>query len=366
MGTTCEQSRPDHDRCDASQAAPDGRSRAGPRLPARRARLPARRSRPAQRPGPASGRQQHRRFRPRRPGPRFRRPRARSLVRRRIEATARANFSAQAQTHAAVIDLLDARNHSDLARRVDEMAILRFGLAAGVVVLEGPGRVPAGWHALIAGQIDMTMGDHGVARMGFHAPPWACSASASKRSRAWPWSAWPCGSRRARACWPSARPIPRASRRHGLGPGGLPGPRRRAHGRALADPVTGAAPGPDRLAGPPGQRAPRLAAHRAGLWRQRPGLSELPGAHRGEALSVADMGEITAAELRAYLAFRRAGRGRRPLAPLAVAEPVVDPRLPPLSRPPAGHAPTPPSAWCAARASRSARRVRSPRTRPTA
>ena len=93
-----------------------------------------------------------------------------ALVRRQIEATARANFSAQAQSHAAVIDLLDARNHSDLARRVDEMAILRFGLAAGVVVLEGPGRVPAGWHGLIAGQIDMTMGDHGTARMGFHAP----------------------------------------------------------------------------------------------------------------------------------------------------------------------------------------------------
>jgi uncharacterized protein YigA (DUF484 family) len=50
------------------------------------------------------------------------------------------------------------------------MAILRFGLAAGVMALEGPGRVPAGWHGLIAGQIDMTMGDHGVARMGFHAP----------------------------------------------------------------------------------------------------------------------------------------------------------------------------------------------------
>ncbi len=93
-----------------------------------------------------------------------------ALFRRQIEATARANFSAQAQSHAAVIDLLDARNHSDLARRVDEMALLRFGLAAGVVVLEGPGRVPAGWHALIAGQIDMTMGDHGVTRMGFHAP----------------------------------------------------------------------------------------------------------------------------------------------------------------------------------------------------
>jgi uncharacterized protein YigA (DUF484 family) len=93
-----------------------------------------------------------------------------AIVRRQIEATARANFSAQAQTHAAVIDMLDARNHSDLARRVDDIATLRFGLAAGVMVLEGPGRVPAGWHALIEGQIDMIMGDHGVARMGFHAP----------------------------------------------------------------------------------------------------------------------------------------------------------------------------------------------------
>ncbi|OYX68549.1 MAG: hypothetical protein B7Y81_16540 [Caulobacter sp. 32-67-35] len=52
-----------------------------------------------------------------------------AVVRREIEDTARANFSAQAQTHAAVIDLLDARN-----------------------------------------QIDMLMGDHAVARMGFYAP----------------------------------------------------------------------------------------------------------------------------------------------------------------------------------------------------
>jgi uncharacterized protein YigA (DUF484 family) len=91
-------------------------------------------------------------------------------VRRALEATARANFSAQAQTHAAVIDVLDSRNHSDLARRVDEMAALRFNLAAGVIVLEGPGRAPAGWHALVEGQIDMILGEHGVARMGFHAP----------------------------------------------------------------------------------------------------------------------------------------------------------------------------------------------------
>ncbi|PVM75185.1 DUF484 family protein [Caulobacter radicis] len=91
-------------------------------------------------------------------------------VRRTIEDTARANMSAQAQVHAAVIDLLDARNHSDLARRVDEMAALRFSLAAGTVALEGPARVPAGWHALVDGQVDMIMGDHGVARMGFFAP----------------------------------------------------------------------------------------------------------------------------------------------------------------------------------------------------
>ena len=32
-----------------------------------------------------------------------------------------------------------------------------FGHAAGVLVLEGPGRVPAGWHRLIEGQIDMIM-----------------------------------------------------------------------------------------------------------------------------------------------------------------------------------------------------------------
>src|SRR3954453_20098847 len=34
--------------------------------------------------------------------------------RQQIEETARANFAAQAQTHGAVVDLLDARNHSDL------------------------------------------------------------------------------------------------------------------------------------------------------------------------------------------------------------------------------------------------------------
>ncbi len=93
-----------------------------------------------------------------------------ALARQAIEANARANYSAQAQTHAAVIDMLDARNHSDLARRVDEMSILRFGLAAGTLALEGPQRVPAGWRALAEGQVDMLVGDAPIARMGFFAP----------------------------------------------------------------------------------------------------------------------------------------------------------------------------------------------------
>jgi uncharacterized protein YigA (DUF484 family) len=93
-----------------------------------------------------------------------------SSARRSLEAVARANFSAQAQTHAAVIDLLEARNHSDLARRVDEVATLRFGLSGAVVALEGPERVPAGWHALVEGQADLILGAQKLTRMGFYAP----------------------------------------------------------------------------------------------------------------------------------------------------------------------------------------------------
>ena len=88
-------------------------------------------------------------------------------AREHLEATARANFSAQSQTHGAVVDMLDARNHADLARRVDELAQLRFGLAAGVVALEGPDRTPAGWRMLVDGQIDMIIGHDRVALMGF-------------------------------------------------------------------------------------------------------------------------------------------------------------------------------------------------------
>jgi uncharacterized protein YigA (DUF484 family) len=91
-----------------------------------------------------------------------------SSARRYLEATARENFAAQAQTHAAVIDLLEARNHADLARRVDELAQLRFGLVGSVVAVEGPARAPAGWRLLGEGQTDLILGgSQQFAAMGF-------------------------------------------------------------------------------------------------------------------------------------------------------------------------------------------------------
>ncbi len=87
-------------------------------------------------------------------------------ARRQLEATARANFAAQAQTHAAVVDLLESRNHADLARRVDETARLRFGLVAAVIAVERPGGVPAGWRGIAENGADGLLGPSGLARMG--------------------------------------------------------------------------------------------------------------------------------------------------------------------------------------------------------
>ena len=87
-------------------------------------------------------------------------------ARRQLETTARANFAAQAQTHAAVVDLLESRNHADLARRIDEVARLRFGLTTGVLALESPGGVPAGWRPLPSGGVDELLGAAGLSRMG--------------------------------------------------------------------------------------------------------------------------------------------------------------------------------------------------------
>lgn len=89
-----------------------------------------------------------------------------SSARKQLELTARANFAAQAQAHAAVGDLLESRNHSDLARRLNETAQLRFGLVCGVIGLEGPERTPAGWRALDEGAVDRVLGHEGQARLG--------------------------------------------------------------------------------------------------------------------------------------------------------------------------------------------------------
>lgn len=87
-------------------------------------------------------------------------------ARQQLEATARANFAAQAQCHAAVAELLESRNHSDLARRLDELAQLRFGLVAGVIALEGPERTPAGWRMLEPGMCNRLIGHEQLTRMG--------------------------------------------------------------------------------------------------------------------------------------------------------------------------------------------------------
>ncbi len=89
-----------------------------------------------------------------------------STARQEIEQIARANFAAQAETHAAIVDLLEARNNADLARRVNEAATERFGLASGVIAVEGPAAVPAGWRGLQPGDVDLILGPGGLARIG--------------------------------------------------------------------------------------------------------------------------------------------------------------------------------------------------------
>lgn len=87
-------------------------------------------------------------------------------ARKRIEAVARANFAAQTQTHVAALDLMEARNPSDLARRLDAVAQGRFGLAGAAIGLEKPGTVPFGWKALEAGGVDKLLGEHGLTWLG--------------------------------------------------------------------------------------------------------------------------------------------------------------------------------------------------------
>lgn len=87
-----------------------------------------------------------------------------SAARAELETTARANFVAQAQCHAGVVDLLEARNNADLARRLDETAQLRFGLTCGALLVEGP--APAGWRSLEEGMVNLVMGPESLSRLG--------------------------------------------------------------------------------------------------------------------------------------------------------------------------------------------------------
>src|SRR5690606_24947538 len=87
-------------------------------------------------------------------------------ARKRIESIARANFAAQTQTHVASLDLMDARNHSDLARRLDAVAQGRFGLAGAAIALEKPGGIPFGWRSLEIGGVDLLLGEHGLTWLG--------------------------------------------------------------------------------------------------------------------------------------------------------------------------------------------------------
>ncbi|HEY1415906.1 MAG TPA: DUF484 family protein [Caulobacteraceae bacterium] len=89
-----------------------------------------------------------------------------SNQRRRLEAVSRANFAAQARTHASVIDLVGADSLTDLARRVDCVARLQFGLLTGALAVEAEEEAPDGWRTLAPGQVDLLIGRRKPGRMG--------------------------------------------------------------------------------------------------------------------------------------------------------------------------------------------------------
>ncbi len=87
-------------------------------------------------------------------------------VRRQLEITAKANFDAQSQTHSMALNLMEARNHSDLARRLNEEARSRFGLIAATIALEDTAPVPLGWKTLDYGGVDYIIGENGLSLLG--------------------------------------------------------------------------------------------------------------------------------------------------------------------------------------------------------
>lgn len=94
-------------------------------------------------------------------------------VRRQLEMTARANFDAQSQAHAMALNLMESRNHSDLARRLDQEARERFGLVTATIALEDTAAIPLGWMTLDYGGVDYIIGETGLSLMG---PEGVCRA----------------------------------------------------------------------------------------------------------------------------------------------------------------------------------------------
>ncbi|CAN5147737.1 DUF484 family protein [soil metagenome] len=89
---------------------------------------------------------------------------AEASARVEIEALAEANFTAQVETHSAILELLEARNNADLAARADTCGRERFGLACATLCVEGDA-APAGWRALPRGFTGQLLGA-AAARLG--------------------------------------------------------------------------------------------------------------------------------------------------------------------------------------------------------
>ena len=87
-----------------------------------------------------------------------------AAARSEVEALARANHIAQAETHALVVDLLEATNLADLAHRLNEGVQRRFGLEAGSLAMEG--LAPPGWRSLPSGLLDHVLGAHSLYAVG--------------------------------------------------------------------------------------------------------------------------------------------------------------------------------------------------------
>ncbi len=168
-----------------------------------------------------------------------------SSVRQRLEATARDNFEAQGRTHEAVLELIGTRCHADLALTLDELARDRFGLAAAVVALEGPERVPAGWRVLVEGQVDLTLGAGEPARLGVVPTALGLFGPAASAVGVVALVRLAIGEpARAGMLAFGAESRRGLLRRHGPRADRLPGSRGRAHGRAMAAGVTTTAAAP--------------------------------------------------------------------------------------------------------------------------